>query len=287
MSGLRTLSAGGEVSYEEDSGLFYYRLRYYDPVAGRFVSRDLLGLWGDPGQRGNGQSYCSNNPVNLVDPMGLGAEPYAEVETYLDSKNGMATIIVTWYEPLTESPTTWYDPNGSTRPCTEEERRALLLKRRILRKTVVVFVAGFVKTTSYREHEDEILVRFDKNGMPLTAESTVYNGPGEREKWTKWDTRTGRPIEKGFLTEDGSYVETYAKGAKEPTGKRQEKFGPAGAREVLTTTTSEAGEIRTRTKWEGDKEVSKERWTFDRDSNLIPTESSPLPAPEIDPKPRR
>jgi len=62
---------GRRHDYEEGSGLYYYRLRYYDPVAGRFVSRDPLGLWGDPGQRGNGQSYCGGNPVNRVDPMGL------------------------------------------------------------------------------------------------------------------------------------------------------------------------------------------------------------------------
>ena len=52
-------------------GLYYYRLRYYDPEAGRFVSRDPLGMWGDAGQRGNAQNYCGNNPINLVDPLGL------------------------------------------------------------------------------------------------------------------------------------------------------------------------------------------------------------------------
>ena len=55
---------------EEACGLYYYRLRYYDPEAGRFVSRDPLGMWGDPGQRGNAQNYCGNNPVNGVDPLG-------------------------------------------------------------------------------------------------------------------------------------------------------------------------------------------------------------------------
>jgi RHS repeat-associated protein len=59
------------LALEEESGLYYYRLRYYDPAAGRFISRDPLGLWGDPGQNGNGQSYCGNNPVNRVDPLGL------------------------------------------------------------------------------------------------------------------------------------------------------------------------------------------------------------------------
>jgi RHS repeat-associated protein len=71
---------GRALDWEEGSGLYYYRLRYYDPEAGRFISRDPLGLWGDESQNGNGQSYCGNNPVNLVDPLGLGPieEAWAE-----------------------------------------------------------------------------------------------------------------------------------------------------------------------------------------------------------------
>jgi RHS repeat-associated protein len=57
--------------WDEESGLYQMRLRYYDPVAGRFVSRDPLGLWGDMSEAGNGQNYCSGDPVNRIDPMGL------------------------------------------------------------------------------------------------------------------------------------------------------------------------------------------------------------------------
>lgn len=64
---------GRRWDFEEASGLYYYRLRYYEPAAGRFVSRDPLGLWGDPGQDGNGQNYCGNNPLNRRDPYGLDA----------------------------------------------------------------------------------------------------------------------------------------------------------------------------------------------------------------------
>ncbi len=47
------------------SGLIYLRNRYYDPSIGRFISED-------PIRSGtNWYVYCSNNPVNLIDPLGL------------------------------------------------------------------------------------------------------------------------------------------------------------------------------------------------------------------------
>ena len=34
--------------YDPETGLYWYRTRYFDPLAGGFASRDPLGLWGDP-----------------------------------------------------------------------------------------------------------------------------------------------------------------------------------------------------------------------------------------------
>jgi RHS repeat-associated protein len=47
-----------------DSGLQYLRARYYDPTAGRFISRDPLRI-------GNRYSYVGSNPTTLSDPQGL------------------------------------------------------------------------------------------------------------------------------------------------------------------------------------------------------------------------
>ena len=52
--------------YDEESGLYYVRARYYDPAAGRFISRDPLGI--DAGL--NLYAYVFNNPVSLIDPSG-------------------------------------------------------------------------------------------------------------------------------------------------------------------------------------------------------------------------
>ncbi len=33
--------------YDAETGWFYYRTRYLDPTAGRFTTRDTIGIWGD------------------------------------------------------------------------------------------------------------------------------------------------------------------------------------------------------------------------------------------------
>ncbi len=51
---------------DSETGLMYYRARYYDPQTGRFVSEDPIGF--DAGI--NFYAYVKNSPVNLVDPTG-------------------------------------------------------------------------------------------------------------------------------------------------------------------------------------------------------------------------
>jgi RHS repeat-associated protein len=58
--------------WDPETGWLYFRARFLDPAAGRWVSRDPLGIWGDAGQIGNAYSFCGNDPVNGVDPSGLG-----------------------------------------------------------------------------------------------------------------------------------------------------------------------------------------------------------------------
>ena len=56
--------------YDKATGLYYYRARYYSAELGRFLSRDPIGYKGGI----NLYAYVGNNPVNLIDPLGLCGE---------------------------------------------------------------------------------------------------------------------------------------------------------------------------------------------------------------------
>jgi RHS repeat-associated protein len=53
--------------FDAESNLMYYKNRYYDPAAGRFIGRDPLGWSEGPNRYG----YVGGMPTRAVDPLGL------------------------------------------------------------------------------------------------------------------------------------------------------------------------------------------------------------------------
>jgi len=53
--------------WDPETGLYYYRARYFDPDLGRFISEDPAGHSADS----NFFVYVGNNPLNWSDPFGL------------------------------------------------------------------------------------------------------------------------------------------------------------------------------------------------------------------------
>ena len=73
-SGNELLFTGRE--YDQGTGLYYFRARYYDPEAGgRFIQEDPIGFEGGI----NKYAYVNNNPITYNDPMGKALDIVADI----------------------------------------------------------------------------------------------------------------------------------------------------------------------------------------------------------------
>ncbi len=55
---------------DDETGLYFYGARYYDPSLARFITADTIVQAASNPQTLNRYTYCNNNPVNLIDPTG-------------------------------------------------------------------------------------------------------------------------------------------------------------------------------------------------------------------------
>ena len=55
---------------DSETGLYFYRARYYDPSTGRFLSEDPIGFDGGV----NWYAYTNNEPVLFLDPYGTSTQ---------------------------------------------------------------------------------------------------------------------------------------------------------------------------------------------------------------------
>lgn len=71
--------------WDGESAQYYMRARQYDPVTGRFLSADPLGLIDGP----NAYAYAFSDPANWCDPFGLSSEPGWFANAYTATLNGL------------------------------------------------------------------------------------------------------------------------------------------------------------------------------------------------------
>ena len=89
-----TLSASGNAYgftgrwFDDATELYHFRARYYDPETGRFISRDPIGIWGDPSGLGNGYTYAGSNPWTFTDPTGLEKHLYKWTDPWNQGDQG-------------------------------------------------------------------------------------------------------------------------------------------------------------------------------------------------------
>ena len=87
-----TIGFTGHVN-DADTGLTYMQQRYYDPVAGRFLSEDPVLTDANSGASFNRYAYANNNPYRYVDPDGRDVTISIDRDTY-SSKSVTSTISV-------------------------------------------------------------------------------------------------------------------------------------------------------------------------------------------------
>ncbi len=80
--------------FDPETGFYHYRMRYLNPVTGRFLERDPIGMWTDGVNVGNAYTYVGNNPVNRIDPLGIRS-------IYLNPRMGIIAILIGLLQPRT------------------------------------------------------------------------------------------------------------------------------------------------------------------------------------------
>ena len=81
--------------FDAETGLYYYRSRYYNPGMGRFIGEDSVGFGGGDA---NLYRYVGNSPVNGVDPSGTTSFPL-QVLLQLSQRGSENRQVYTGYPP--------------------------------------------------------------------------------------------------------------------------------------------------------------------------------------------
>ena len=84
-----------------DTSLVYMQQRYYDPVAGRFLSTDQVLTDANTGSGFNRYDYASNNPYRYTDPDGNAPTPVDAFMTAMDAGGLLASVGLNAYARVT------------------------------------------------------------------------------------------------------------------------------------------------------------------------------------------
>jgi len=82
--------------FDVETGLYYYKARYYSPETGRFLQRDPMGYKDGMGL----YAYVGNNPINFTDPFGLEKNWWDDALDWLQGGLDIAGLIPGAGEPF-------------------------------------------------------------------------------------------------------------------------------------------------------------------------------------------
>jgi RHS repeat-associated protein len=118
--------------FDTETGLFYYRTRYYDPLAGRFLTEDPTGILGGI----NYYDYALNDVANLNDPLGLDGHTWGPVTFYTNQQGMTPTEIAAEKAHEKQHRCDFWNGNVFTKPCEFLESRGFAAEIPILQQAI-------------------------------------------------------------------------------------------------------------------------------------------------------
>lgn len=183
---------------DADTGLYYYRARWYDSAQGRFISEDPIEFEGGV----NWYAYVSNDPVNLIDPFGLQDGPRNPLRNPCPPENWVCNAVANTVSDalgLDEVAELSYGIGDHRRPAEDRIRDAAELGGRT---AMTAGVGGVVIGRACKIAGKGL--KFIRNGREIV----LRNG---NLRIAPFGNRTGHPI--------GKYPHYHRRGPKAPNGQ--------------------------------------------------------------------
>jgi RHS repeat-associated protein len=217
-SGESQTSYGFTGEYTDVTGNVYLRARYYNPLDGRFLSRDTWSGDVNNPLSLNRWMYVEGNPVNYVDPSGYITEKQAgdaekivrELRIYnvfVEVDWGMAYRTISMQHGVVLSDCIWKAGEWELKELVELRRGVIDLSRAMKGLNKFIFNLGYVNV--YKENLD-VLARGGANVLRVT------NANHELSSWTVvhelahgWDDRYKWKLSEGLETFTRGYTDPY------------------------------------------------------------------------------
>lgn len=78
--------------WDDETGTYYLRARYYSPITGLYISEDPIcaGL--------NWYTYCDNNPILFIDPWGLDCYIFYDASDYESTAKAFQKVLLNFFD---------------------------------------------------------------------------------------------------------------------------------------------------------------------------------------------